>query len=206
MPPHPGPYLFFWLLALLGFGVLAGFAAAYDTFPADLWLTHRLQEIDAVAFARAVDWAEDLADAPTMIAVWLAAGAALLGLAHRWEALLLLLSMASRLLNSGLKELIERPRPPGYESATFSFPSGHAEGAVVLYGLLFYFATVLIPYAPLRLLTQAACLWIILFTGLERVFVGAHWPSDVLGGFYFGTLMLAALIALHRLVISTRRE
>jgi len=187
-----------WLAALIGFAVLAGFAAAYDTFPADIWLAHRLQEIDADAFARAVDWAEDLADAPLMIAVWLAAVAGLLAVARRWEALLLLMGMSARLANSGLKELVERPRPSGYESVTFSFPSGHAEGAMVLYGLLIYFSGLLIPYLPLRLLVQAACLWVIAFTSLERVYVGAHWPSDVAGGLYFGGLALAALIAVHR--------
>lgn len=194
-----------WLIVLIGFAVLAGFAAVYDTFPADEWLAHRLQEIDATAFERAVDWAEDLADAPLLIVVWLAAAAGLLAVARRWEALLLLVSMSARLANSGLKELVERPRPPGYESGTFSFPSGHAEGAVVLYGLLAYFAGLAIPSLPLRLLVQAACLWIVAFTCLQRVYVGAHWPSDVLGGLYFGGLVLAALIAAHR-GLSYRRE
>lgn len=193
-----------WLAALIGFAVLAGFAAAYDTFPADIWLAHRIQEIDSAVFARAVDWAEDLADAPLMIAVWLAAVAGLLAVARRGEALLLLIIMSACLANSGLKELVERPRPSpelvqvSHDSGTFSFPSGHAEGAMVLYGLLAYFAGLLIPYRPLRLLVQAACLWVIAFTSLERVYVGAHWPSDAAGGLYFGGLALAALIAAQR--------
>ena len=195
----------------LGFGVLAGFAAAYDSFPADLWLAHRLQEIDAPAFSRAVDWAEDLADTPLLIVVWLGA-TALLVLAGRAQALLLLVSMASRLLNSGLKELIERPRPSpdllhvSGQSSTFSFPSGHSEAALVLYGLLFYFAALYLPNPWLRLPLQAVCLWVILFIGMERVYGGHHWPSDVLGGFYFGALVAAALIATDRLVTSARQE
>ena len=203
---RPGPALVAsWLLLLAGFAVLSGFAAAYDRFPADLWLAHRLQEIDAAAFSRAVDWAEDLTDSPWVAVVWLAGVAALFMTARRWEALLLVASILARLLNAGLKELIDRPRPSpdlvmvSERPSSSAFPSGHADGTIVLYGLLFYFITLFVPQRTLRLLGQAACLWVILFTGMERVYVGAHWPSDVLGGFYLGGLILAAFIAIHRL-------
>ncbi len=203
---RPGPSLVAsWLLLLAGFAVLSGFAAAYDRFAADLWLAHRLQEIDAAAFSRAVDWAEDLADSPWVAVVWLAGVAALFITARRWEALLLVASILARLLNAGLKELIDRPRPSpdlvmvSERPSSPAFPSGHADGTIVLYGLLFYFITLFVPQRTLRLLGQAACLWVILFTGMERVYVGAHWPSDVLGGFYLGGLVLAAFIAVHRL-------
>ena len=194
-----------WLLFLVGFAVLSAFAAAYDRFPADLWLAHRLQEIDATGFVRALDWAEDLTDSPWIVAVWLAGVTALAVVGGRWEALLLLASMLGRLLSVGAKELVDRPRPAadlvvvGERPSTPSFPSGHADGAILLYGLLFYFITLFVPQRGLRLLGQAACLWVILFTGMERVHVGAHWPSDVLGGYYLGGLVLAALIAVHQL-------
>ncbi len=193
-----------WFVFLAGFAVLSGFAAAYDRFPADLWLAQRLQEIDAAGFERALDWAEDLADIPWIIVVWLGGVAALFAAARRWEALLLLAGVLARPLNAGVKELVDRPRPSpdlvmvsGHHSYP-AFPSGHADGAIVLYGLLFYFITLYVPQPVLRLLGQAACLWVILFTGIERVYVGAHWPSDSLGGFYLGGLVLAALIAAHR--------
>ena len=192
-----------WLVALAGFAVLSGFAAAYDRFPADVWLAHRLQEIDAAAFVRAVDWAEDLSDTPLLFVVWLGGAGTLLA-ARRWEGILLLVSGLGRLVNAGVKELVDRPRPSDdlvivmERPESSAFPSGHADGAIVLYGLLFYLITILVPQRGLRLLGQAACLWVILFTGLERVHTGAHWPSDVVGGYYLGALMLAALIAAQR--------
>jgi len=125
---------------------------------------------------------------------------------------MVLLSGLDRLLNSGLKELVQRPRPSpelvqvgGQPPPSFSFPSGHADGAVVLYGLLFYFVTVYVPVPWLRLPLQALCLWVVLFTGMERVYVGHHWPSDVVGGYWQGALVLAGLIALHRLAVLPRR-
>jgi len=79
-----------WLLALLGFAVMAGFAVARDTFPADLWLAHRLQDVDAAAFDAAVDLPEALADLPYVLAVWLP-GLALLLLARQPARAFLLL-------------------------------------------------------------------------------------------------------------------
>lgn len=209
-PPVPA-FLSVWIIALAGFGVLAGLASVHNTFPADVWLAHHPRETDSAAFVRALDWAEDLADMPFLAVVWLGGALALLPLAGRGQSLLLLISMAARLLNSGLQELIERPRPSpdllraADQPSSFSFPSGHAEGALVLYGLLFYFAALYVRNIWLRLPVQAACLWVILFTGLERVYSGHHWPSDVLGGFYFGALVLTALIAFDRLALSRSR-
>lgn len=204
MRPGASPWAL-WLLFLAGFAVLSGFAAAFDRFPADLWLAERLQEIDAEAFVRALDWAEDLADTPWIVGVWLAGVVALFAAARRWEAVLLLASMLQRPLNVGVKELVDRPRPDpdlvmvSDHPSSPAFPSGHADAAIVLYGFLFYFITIFVRRPALRLAGQAACLWVILFTGMERVHVGAHWPSDVLGGFYLGGLILAALIAVHGL-------
>jgi membrane-associated phospholipid phosphatase len=209
--PSGRALLVLWLLLLAGFVVLSGFAATYDRFPADLWLAHHLQEIDAVPFVRAVDWPEELADTPWVIVVWLGAAATLLAAARRWEALLLLVSMLGRLVSLGVKELVDRPRPTEdlvvvrEHLSNPSFPSGHADGVILLYGLLFYFISLFVSHIILRRVGQAACLWVILFTGMQRVYVGAHWPSDVLGGYYLGGLMLAVIIAAHRVGRELRR-
>ena len=198
----PAPFVL-WFLLLCGFVVLSAFAAAYDRFPADLWLARWFREIDSSAFARALNWTADMVNGWELIPV-LAAGAILLLLAGRWLAApLLLVSPAASLLNAAAKEVVGRPRPAedlirvsGHPSDP-SFPSGHADSAIVIYGLMFYFITVFVSHPALRLLGQAACLWVILFTGMQRVYTGVHWPSDVLGGYYLGGLVLAALIALH---------
>ena len=145
-----------------------------------------------------------------LLVVALAGGLALvLFAAGRGQVLLLLLGTgAGRLVNIGVKELIERPRPSpdivhvSNPDSSFAFPSGHAEGAMLLYGLVFYFVTLYLPKSRFRLALQAACLWIIVGTGLQRIYTGAHWPSDVLGAYYLGLLVVAAVIALDRFVIS----
>ena len=198
----PAP-LVLWFLLLCGFVVLSVFAAAYDRFPADLWLIRRFHEVDSSAFAEMLDRAADAVELPLLVATVGLAVLALLLAGHRLAALLMLVTPSVSLLNSVVKEIVGRPRP-GHELVPFTtrtpdsaFPSGHADSAIVIYGLLFYFVTVFVSQPTLRLLGQAICLWVILFTGMQRVYTGVHWPSDVLGGYYLGGLVLAALIDLH---------
>ena len=100
--------------------------------------------------------------------------------------------------------LVERTRPHLPElirrSANHeerSFPSGHVTGAVLLYGFIFVIAE-RIPFRPLRFAVRAICAVIIVMVGSDRVWEGAHWPSDVLGGYALGGLLLAILVALYR--------
>jgi undecaprenyl-diphosphatase len=193
-----------WLVAALGFIIAAGFAAAVDYFPADLWLTHRLQDVDVAAFSKALDWASRLAEMPLVLVVVFGGALALWLLANRSAAIWLVAALVLYLSNRGVKLLVDRPRPAGHlvdvgeKTSSTSFPSGHATAAVVVYGFIFYLAGLLIPSRLLRLLVQALCLVIIVLTALQRVYVGAHWPSDVLGGLLFGGLLLSLLIWSHR--------
>jgi undecaprenyl-diphosphatase len=193
-----------WLLAALGFAIMAGFAAATDYFPADLWLTHRLQDVDAHAFSEALNWASRLAEMPLVVLVALGAALALALLARHLGAMWLVAALVVSLADTPVKLLVDRPRPAGdlvqvgEKTASAAFPSGHVTAAVLVYGFICYLAGFLIPARLLRFLVQAACLVVIVLTALQRVYVGAHWPSDVLGGLLFGGLLLALLIWSHR--------
>jgi membrane-associated phospholipid phosphatase len=193
-----------WLLVALSFAIVACFAAATDYFPADLWLAHRLQDIDGAAFGEALDWASRLAEVPLVVAVGIGGALGLWLVASRLGAVWLVAALVLSLSNRGVKFLVDRPRPSAGlvdvsdKASGLSFPSGHATAAVLVYGFIFYLAGFLIPARFLRLLVQACCLVVVVLTALQRVYVGAHWPSDVLGGLLFGGLLLALLIWSHR--------
>jgi undecaprenyl-diphosphatase len=195
-----------WTVALVGFVAVAALASAHDSFPGDVWLAQRFQELDSAVVSFVLDVPEELSDSPLIFAIW--AGATILVLATiGWrQALLLLAAFVLRFSNSQLKEIVERPRPSldlvsaEHQPASLSFPSGHAQSVVLLYGLLFYFATVYIKDRAWRTVAQVFCGWVVISVGLERVYVGDHWPSDVVGGFWFGGLALAVLIAIDQLV------
>jgi undecaprenyl-diphosphatase len=57
---------------------------------------------------------------------------------------------------------------------------------------------VYVRHLAIRRAVQACCVWMVIVVGIERVYAGQHWPSDLLGGFWFGGLIVAALILLDR--------
>ena len=124
---------------------------------------------------------------------------------RRLSAFLALAALA-RVMSVVVKELVDRPRPSDslvnvvHQLGDPSFPSGHVLGATLLYGFLIYCAEFCIPRRRLRRLVQAALVLVIGFMGYARVQLGAHWPTDVLGGYALGLLILTAVIWLHRRV------
>lgn len=102
------------------------------------------------------------------------------------------------ILNLGLKQFLHRTRPDTmYVSMmrfkSYSFPSGHSFGAAVIYGLLGYLAYSYFSY-PFNLMSVTAVLLLVLLIGLSRIYLGAHYASDVVAGWALGILSLILII------------
>jgi undecaprenyl-diphosphatase len=197
----------FWLVCLAGLavlGVMSGFAAVTDYFPGDLRVAHWIQDLHRVGFGHIASFTNFAGDTwpASLITIAFAAIFALMG--RRWEGALVVLTFMPRGLRQLLAWAVGRPRPSGAllrvtdHASGHSFPSGHTVGAVVLFGVLFLLAGRIPGNRGLRWLFRAFCVFMILATGPARVYVGAHWPSDVLGGYVFGLLSLALLDRLYR--------
>lgn len=88
-----------------------------------------------------------------------------------------------------IKFAFERPRPsvPHLVVEThFSFPSGHAMGSMLFYGTLMFILPRFISNPRLRLAGQIFLGLIILLVGISRIYVGVHYPTDILGGYLLG--------------------
>lgn len=102
--------------------------------------------------------------------------------------------VAAKCFELAVKYGIQRARPMelSYSGASaFSFPSGHATMAAVIFGIL----AVLVSHSMGRwgrALVYATCAVLVVAIAYSRVYLGAHWFSDVLAGLLFGVVMMAA--------------
>ena len=86
------------------------------------------------------------------------------------------------------------------------FPSGHAFFAIMILGLLAYFAFITVKKRLPRVSLIVFLIALILLVGVAMVYMGSHWPSDILGGYLIGGVFLTALIWFHRSRISRHRS
>lgn len=104
----------------------------------------------------------------------------------------------------GVKLEFHRPRPTLYHQLIpekgFSFPSGHSLIAIVVYGLLGYFAMHLVQGHGRRMVVGALTILLILAIGISRPYVQVHYPSDVLAGWAAGLPWLMTCIGLHEVL------
>lgn len=106
------------------------------------------------------------------------------------------------LISTALKNATKRSRPltdyvAGMHIRSYSFPSGHTTGSTITFGLLAYYALHLLAL-PLGSLVLALAVFLILSIGVSRVYLGAHFPTDVIGGWMLGATMLSIVIFVIR--------
>jgi undecaprenyl-diphosphatase len=105
--------------------------------------------------------------------------------------------IASQIISLLLKYRFDRPRPdvfpPLVVEHTGSFPSGHTLTAVAVYGLI----SVLLWQRGHRFLSIISGIWVFLIA-LSRVYLGAHYPSDVLASLALGTILLIIILFIDR--------
>lgn len=85
-----------------------------------------------------------------------------------------------------LKNIVRRNRPIGYrlvEESGFSFPSGHSMASMAFYGLIIYFIFKFVKNKKIKTCLIIVLSMLITLIGISRIYLGVHYPSDVLAGF-----------------------
>lgn len=109
------------------------------------------------------------------------------------------------LMNKYMKEYFIRPRPftSGYidnlaHASGYSFPSGHAMGAIICYILMAYVYSRYSRSIFMKLIVYLGAIVLSLIIATSRVYLGVHYPTDVIAGFSFGFSIVLIFIIIYR--------
>jgi undecaprenyl-diphosphatase len=197
------------LVCLIAFGLMAWLVSQPGIPPIDTATTEVLHGFANPTLDVIMGAATVLGSSPALAAVVGLAVILLVSRRRRAEAAFLVIAfVGSLVLNDGLKALVQRPRP-GFEWAEVwpetSFPSGHSMGSFVVYVAI---ALVIWRLRGRRLGSVALALAVALTAGvgMSRIYLGAHWLSDVIGGYLAGALWLLLLVAAWAVFSRLRRK
>lgn len=172
-------------------------------FPGDRTITHKLQKQRNPLIRRIMLAISEIGFPKLGIPLTISIAGIFWALRFRLEAIFILLTSSSNILNWTVKRLIKRPRPTG-ELVTVarvinepSFPSGHVMHYINWFGLLTYLLVTNWRSGKLRNTLIAICTSLIVLIGPSRVYLGAHWPSDVMAGYIYGGLWFGGLMAIY---------
>ena len=101
-------------------------------------------------------------------------------------------------LNQLLKRVLQRPRPTEYriiEETGYSFPSGHSMVSMAFYGYLIYLIYKYVENKYIKWISIVLLSLLICSIGISRIFLGVHYTSDVLGGFFISISYLIIYVS-----------
>ncbi|WP_309742855.1 MULTISPECIES: phosphatase PAP2 family protein [unclassified Chamaesiphon] len=140
-----------------------------------------------------------LGDPPTVVTIFLTTSVWLLIKRRYSDAIRFAIVCAGGIIiNQEMKLFFAKPRPELWPrliaDPTFSFPSGHAVGSMVVYGFLAYILAKELPQFKLYICAIASSL--IISIGLSRLYLGVHYPTDIIAGYGIGFLWLTTCLKL----------
>jgi len=184
------------IFAALASAVTAGFTQRFDEAVLQWFQAHRTDTLNLIMLEITT-----LGTGVVLVVIVLIASVFLWVTKHHWSVYVLLLGvLGAKLFNSLLKGTFARERPSIVEWATqvhsASFPSGHAMSSIVVYGSVAYLVSRLEPSRRLKRVTYALSATIVILIGISRMYLGVHYPSDVIAGFLAGLGWIALVASL----------
>ncbi|CAN5692446.1 phosphatase PAP2 family protein [soil metagenome] len=195
------------ILWFLGLALAIAVSIRFALHPGPINGEFRFQRwVQSLPIATATEIGNDLAY--SHVSVPIGTGLAIVALLRRRFDLSLLLALPGliRITNGLIKDLVERPRPTAEQvritdhASGFSFPSGHTFGAALLFGAMILCLWRLPLPRLFRIGGTILLLFLIALCGIARIYVGAHWPTDVGGAWLIAALWIGLLAKIADLI------
>lgn len=183
----------------LFFNIVQGYVGQEKLIQVDLRIINLISQFQSPSINKLMLFITHLAKGPNII-IGVIVVSLIFILRRNWQYLstLLISVVGAELFVWIIKNIIDRPRPPlvnalVYETS-YSFPSGHTFAAISFYGLLVFFVLHSERNKALKRISFIIGLILVLWIGISRVYLGAHWPSDVFASFVAGIAWLTIII------------
>ncbi len=185
-------------LAMWGFATIAEEVWEKETYAFDTSILLYLRSLHSPLRDRVILAFTSLGEPNLLLALSVSLGIILWVRKHHSEAITIAVSGTGAIgLNILLKQLFARARPQLWERAVdvkfYSFPSGHAMISMVIYGLLGYLLGSRFPQQ--RWWIYSLTIILVAVIGFSRLYLGVHWPTDVIAGYTGGLVWLITCIS-----------
>lgn len=181
--------------------VLAGYGfSTIDQPPLDWTIAHRAPTLTSIALIVSA-----LGDVAAMMTMAVIGCAVLAWRGHWWPAgLVAIAAGGAAVLSPVTKQLVGRARPPVVDrlvpETNQAFPSGHALGSFVVVGILAVVVLTRLRHPLVRAVTIVGAAMFVVAVGVSRLYLGVHWPTDILGGWLMGALWLGICLLGYRIL------
>lgn len=187
------------LLCLIGFGFIAFSVSANKIVHFDSHIISFVQGFETPKLTAVMEFFTFLGEAKPILTLTLLSLLILYKvLKHRYELILFIASsIGSFLINRSLKFFFHRARPDLHrliEIGGYSFPSGHAMSSFTFFGTLTFLLWRHIASSFGRAVLILFSTFMILAIGMSRIYLGVHYPSDVISGYLASAFWLAVLV------------
>lgn len=193
------------IVLAIAFGLLAILVKMTPYLQIDFQITRFLQASNVSLFRPvmiAVSWVGTF---PQMLIPIVIITLLLYGSGLHWEALMsVVAAVGVPAINMMVKVAIHRPRPTTdlvnvfSHPSTYSFPSGHVMFFLGYFGFIWFLVFSLLKDSSKRTVLLVVLGLPLVLVGPSRVYLGAHWPSDIVGAYLLGVLVLVGIVRFYR--------
>jgi membrane-associated phospholipid phosphatase len=196
--------------ALFVFGWLAEETLEGDTRQFDAFVRSAVHQLATPGLTRLMQVFSFLGSVAALTAMCLVVICVSFYFRHaRTAALLAITMLGAAALDVALKHAFHRPRPVAFFGATpssYSFPSGHALGSLCFYGILAAILTAHVRGRGAKICIWMAAVLLVGMIGFSRIYLGVHYPSDVIAGYCAGAVWVGAVGFLDKTLRTGERE